>query len=267
MKTLSIILPSFRDSRITAAIESIRMFDDESTVRIIVIDGGSDEALVTNIRRLLTEEDILISERDEGIFDALNKGLERVNTPYVGWIGSDDLYSGEVRASDVTGALKTNEIFVASLYVTAGTRIRRLNRSVLSAKGLIKYGLHNPHYSTFGHASLFCAHRFDIKSISADIGYFLDVFSSSRRILHTEKVAVLQEEGGFSTGSVGRSITINRSAFEHYRERGNAVTALLSVFLKMGYKVFSLALYSVFPRYWDKQFPSAAIIQARTNKK
>lgn len=267
MKTLSIILPSFRDGRITAAIQSIRMFDDVSTVRIIVIDGGSDEALVSSIQRLLTDEDILISERDEGIFDALNKGLERVDTPYVGWLGSDDLYSGEVKASEVIGALKTNEIFVASLYITAGTRIRRLTRSVFAAKGLTKYGLHNPHYSTFGNASLFCAHRFDVKSISADIGYFLDVFSSSPRILHTEKVATLQEEGGFSTGSVGRSITINRAAFEHYRERSNAVTALLSVFLKMGYKVISRVRYSVFPRHWDKQFPSAANIVAHASKK
>ena len=255
-KQISIILPSFRDRRILSAIKSIRMFDDLSTVRIIVIDGGSDEQLIGDVRLALNPDDVLVSERDKGIFDALNKGLDRVNTPYVGWLGSDDLFTGEVRASEVVSALHICQIYVASLYITSRMRIRRLTRSYFSANGLIRFGLHNPHYSTFGHADLFCAYRFDIASISADIGYFLDVFSNSPSVRSTPKVATLQEEGGFSTGSSMRSVAINRSAYEHYRKRSNGLVALLSVALKMGHKMTSRLIYSIFPRYWDHKYPS-----------
>lgn len=231
------------------------MFDDLSTVRIVVIDGGSDELLVADIRSALATGDVLVSEQDDGIFDALNKGLDRVNTPYVGWLGSDDLFTGDVKASEVVSALQTCQIYVASLYITSRMRIRRLTRSYFSAIGLTRFGLHNPHYSTFGHADLFCAYRFDTASISADIGYFLDVFSSSPSVRSTPKVATLQEEGGFSTGSSMRSVTINRSAYKHYRKHSNGLVALMSVALKMGHKVMSRLIYSIFPHYWDQKYP------------
>ncbi len=41
-KRLSIILPSYNDSRIERAIQSIRHFDDLKTVRIVVIDGDAN---------------------------------------------------------------------------------------------------------------------------------------------------------------------------------------------------------------------------------
>ena len=75
---LDIIILSFNDPRIFKAIESVRLFDDIDAVRIIVIDGGSDIDLVESIQSLLADHDILIVEEDDGIFDALNKGLKKL---------------------------------------------------------------------------------------------------------------------------------------------------------------------------------------------
>jgi len=257
-KQISIILPSFRDNRILLAIKSIRMFDDVSAVRIIVIDGGSDTTLVDEIRTALNNDDILVAEPDQGIFDALNKGLERVNTPYVGWIGSDDLFTGEVLASEVIHTLRNHDVFVASQYLVAGRRIRRLTQSFFAGHGLVRFGLHNPHYSTFGRAELFCKYKFALKNISSDIGYFLNVFAEDIKIAYTNKIAMLQEEGGFSTQSKLRSIAINRSAYHHYREHNGPILSTICVFLKVGYKVLSLILFKLAPEYWDQKYPKVA---------
>lgn len=77
-KNLSIIIPSFNDLRILRAIESVRRFDDVGQASIVVVDGGSKPEVVAKIAEYLTADDILISEPDKGIFDALNKVLQRV---------------------------------------------------------------------------------------------------------------------------------------------------------------------------------------------
>jgi glycosyltransferase len=256
-RTISVILPSFRDARILTAIASIRMFDDISAVRIIVIDGGSDDPLVQSIKNALTDDDILVSEPDLGIFDALNKGLERVSTPYVGWLGSDDLYSGQVLASEVVGELETSELFISSLILFRGDRVRRLTHSLPSSWGLARFGLHNPHFATFGRADLLCKFRFEVGNISADIEYFLEVFMEKPQVASTNRIGLLQGDGGFSTQSFKHSINVNRSVYHIYTKRSIRVVAAASVLIKVGYKLASLAYYKVRRTRWPSQFPLA----------
>ncbi len=90
---LSIIIPSFQDARILNTIRSVQRFDDLGCVEIIVVDGGSDGALLARCKALLTDKDTLISEPDKGIFDAFNKGLRVVAGDCIGWLGSDDIFS------------------------------------------------------------------------------------------------------------------------------------------------------------------------------
>lgn len=252
---LSIILPSFCDERIVQTISSIRLFDDIDTVRIIVIDGGSSAELVARIEPLLGDRDVLVSEPDKGIFDGLNKGLDLVETPYVGWIGSDDLFTGAVTASEVVSQLEHHDLYVAPLYITRGMSVVRKTHAWPCARGLASWGLHNPHYSTFGRSRLLCSERFQIGDISADIDYFLRVFARKPRIAITDRVALLQAEGGFSTKGFGRSLRVNRSVFRTYARRGNFVSAVLSVCLKLGYKAAGVALYKVLRRQWPDDFP------------
>lgn len=251
---ISIILPSFRDPRIITAIASVRIFDDINSVRIIVIDGGSDQKLLNQISQKLLSKDILVAEPDKGIFDALNKGLDRVDTPFVGWLGSDDLFSGAVKASDVTQALADNDLFVGSQYMISGLRIKRFTRASYSGHGLVRYGLHNPHYSTFGRATCLCSRRFDTDNIASDIGYFLDVFSGNPRVVTTDRVAVLQEEGGYSNSSKIKTLLVNHAAFKYYKKMNGWPLAVISIAIKIGYKIISLIRYKIKPDRWDNEF-------------
>jgi glycosyltransferase len=261
---ISVILPSFRDPRILDAIASVRAFDDIETCRIIVIDGGSAQDLVTQIAATLTPLDTLVSEKDQGIFDALNKGLDRVQTPYVGWIGSDDLYTGSVRASDVVGQLETSDLFIAPLFIVRGSRIVRKTHAWPSAHGLASLGLHNPHYSTFGRFSLLGAERFEVGDVSADIDYFLRIFKHKPRVSSTNKVALLQAEGGFSNSSLRKTLSVNRHAYQAYSRRTNSLTAIASIAIKLSYKIFGVGYYKLRRSYWHDLFPDLhAIIDNR----
>lgn len=59
----------------------------------IFIDGGSTDETLEIIRKRLRPGDTLVSERDEGISDAMNKGIQRAQGEFVAILHSDDWFS------------------------------------------------------------------------------------------------------------------------------------------------------------------------------
>ena len=245
-KRLGLILPSFNDIRIGQAIESIRRFDDANCVKLFVIDGGSSPEVCDIIRPLIREGDVFIHERDRGIFDALNKGLELCDTEFIGWLGSDDLFTGQVPSSEVLKSLAENDLFVANLAIFSDGRVRRLTHAWPSAMGLVRFGLHNPHYATFGRADLFKSERFSLQLMGADIAYFIRLFARKPRVDWTSCVGTLQCAGGFSNASCSRTWHINWQLLQIYGAATHPVIAPFAVLVKIGYKIWSSMYYMLF---------------------
>lgn len=59
-------------------------------VEFIVIDGGSADGTVDIIKRHDLEIDYWVSEKDNGIFDAMNKGVSVAQGEWILFLGSDD---------------------------------------------------------------------------------------------------------------------------------------------------------------------------------
>ena len=58
----------------------------------IVIDGGSSDQTLKIIRKYEDKIDYWLSEKDLGIYDAFNKGMQLCQGDYLGFINSDDVY-------------------------------------------------------------------------------------------------------------------------------------------------------------------------------
>lgn len=61
-------------------------------VEHIIIDGDSRDNTLRIIKKYSNKIDYWISEKDEGIYDAMNKGLRLANGSYIGILNSDDFY-------------------------------------------------------------------------------------------------------------------------------------------------------------------------------
>lgn len=62
-------------------------YDD---VEYIVIDGGSTDGTIDLIRRYEDSIDTWLSEPDDGVYDAMNKGIERATGDMIGLVNADD---------------------------------------------------------------------------------------------------------------------------------------------------------------------------------
>ena len=62
-------------------------------IEYIIIDGGSNDGTVDIINKYRDKIDKIIIENDNGIWDAMNKGLKIANGDIVGFLNSDDTYN------------------------------------------------------------------------------------------------------------------------------------------------------------------------------
>jgi len=92
---VSIITPCFNSaSTIEETIESVRQ-QTYPDIEHIVIDGKSDDGTVDLIKENRQDIDVFISEKDAGIYQAINKGLKKSTGDILGILNSDDVYQAE----------------------------------------------------------------------------------------------------------------------------------------------------------------------------
>lgn len=60
----------------------------------VVIDGASRDGTLARLQAHAGQLGVLVSEPDRGIYDALNKGIQRASGDVVGFLHADDLYAG-----------------------------------------------------------------------------------------------------------------------------------------------------------------------------
>ncbi len=91
---VSIITPSYNGAQfVERSIQSvIRQREDGVQLEHLIIDGGSTDGTLEIFERYAADIDVLLSERDRGPADAINKGLRRATGDVVAWLNTDDWY-------------------------------------------------------------------------------------------------------------------------------------------------------------------------------
>jgi glycosyltransferase involved in cell wall biosynthesis len=79
------------DKTIEDAIKSV-LSQSYSNIDYVIIDGGSSDKTVTIINEYKEQLGYFISEKDKGIYDAMNKGIYAAKGDVIGILNSDDLY-------------------------------------------------------------------------------------------------------------------------------------------------------------------------------
>lgn len=99
---ISIITPVFNAvETLEKTILSVINQTIDAELEYILIDGGSTDGSLEIIDRYIDQISIFVSEKDKGVYDAMNKGIQQAAGNVIGIINADDWY--------VEDALKTVE--------------------------------------------------------------------------------------------------------------------------------------------------------------
>ena len=106
MKRLfSIIIATYNsENYLRRTLESI-ISQDFTDYEILIVDGGSKDGTLAIVARYGDTISVCISEPDNGIYDAWNKGIKRARGQWIMFVGSDDLL--------LPGALSTYAQFLS----------------------------------------------------------------------------------------------------------------------------------------------------------
>ena len=89
---ISIITPTFNSEKyLERCIKSIQS-QDYNSIEHIIVDGDSNDETINIIKKYQNNKTILVSEKDNGIWDAMNKGLKIASGDIVCFLNSDDYY-------------------------------------------------------------------------------------------------------------------------------------------------------------------------------
>jgi tetratricopeptide (TPR) repeat protein len=80
----------------------------------IIIDGGSNDGTLNIIEKYADEIDYYLSERDRGLYHAMNKGLALASGDYILILNSDDWYETECVKALVEAKLNIGTSFVSA---------------------------------------------------------------------------------------------------------------------------------------------------------
>ena len=131
--------------------DTLRSVEEQthSEIEHIVIDGASTDGTASIVRREGRRVSRLISEPDQGIYYAMNKGLALATGEMVGFLNADDTYGGGETVSyiaratvDCPDAVFGDLVYVDSLDVK---RVVRRWKSGQYAPGRLRFGWMPPH--------------------------------------------------------------------------------------------------------------------------
>lgn len=155
---ISIITVCYNSAKtIKETLESVKN-QSYHDIEYIVIDGGSSDETVSIIKNY---EDIIsnwVSEKDKGLYDAINKGIEKATGDYVGIINSDDTFFSIDTIKEVAEFLMKNteiDAIIGDIVQHKNSKIIRKYSSKKWNPEKLKVGFMPPHPSIFIKRELF----------------------------------------------------------------------------------------------------------------
>lgn len=218
-----------------------------NNIEHIVIDGNSNDGTQKILEKCSNRLKYWISEDDNGIYDAMNKGLKQATGEVVGILNSDDFYFDDQVISKVVNAFLDIKIDA-----TYGDLIFVDPRNTL--KTVRTYSSEKWHPNKFAKGYMPAHPTFFVRrKYYEEYGYFETDYSIAAdyemliRLLYVHKLnymylpmkMVKMRKGGVSSNGIKSNFTLNNEIIRACRKHG-IKTSAIKIYPKYFRKIFEL---------------------------
>ena len=244
---ISLITVSFNSAgTIRDTIRSVQS-QDYHNIEYIVVDGNSKDATLEIVQSAGGVVDKWISEPDQGIYDAMNKGLKMATGDVVGIINSDDFYFNEQVVSKVAAAFSDQTVDAAfgDLVIVDPVDLRKVVRTYSSkswypdkfARGFMPahptFFVRRKYYEKYG---LF---KTDYK-IAADYEMLIRLlYVHKLKYQYLPMTMVVMRKGGVSSRGLHSNVILNREIHKACKDNG-IYTNYAMIYSKYIFKLFEI---------------------------
>ncbi len=219
-------------------------------IEYLVIDGGSTDGTVTTIQEWTGRfggRMHWISEPDQGLYDAMNKGIRLATGDVIGLLNSDDYYTSPYILERVAEVLaeETLDAVYGDIHFVHPERLDRCCRyysSRLFRPSWMRLGFMPAHPSFY--AKRACYEQFGLYDTSYKIGADFElllrfIFKNGIRTRYLPMDFVTMRTGGVSTSGMRSRIRIMREHLRAFHDNG-IYTNIFLLSMRYVYKLTEL---------------------------
>ena len=192
---------------ITKCVESV-IGQKHEDIEYIIIDGRSTDSTLQIINNYRSSINVLVSEPDKGIYDAMNKGIKMATGQIIGTLNADDCFADADVLSAVAQTFEATDaeaVYGNLVYVHPNGKIKRKWNSKKCGANSFNRGFMPPHPTFYCKRELFEKFGFYSLQFGSAADYELMVrFMHQHKIknFYLNKVMVIMQDGGVSNKSL-----------------------------------------------------------------
>ena len=194
------------DKTLEKTINSV-VSQDYKNIEYIIIDGGSNDNTLNIINKYKDNITTIVSEKDKGIYDGINKGIKKATGDIISLIHANDTFVDKEVISKIVNFFKNNssfDIILADLAFKKNLDDSKISR-YYSAKNfkpwMLRIGFSPPHSSAFFRSEVFKKiglYQTNFK-IAGDFEYFVRCFLKYKlKFNYLNECLVYMSTGGTS---------------------------------------------------------------------
>lgn len=207
----------------------------------IIFDGGSTDDTVEIIELNISSNSRLITGRDSGIYDAMNKAVGFCTGDILLFLNSDDMLVDENVVSNVVRQFQDTGAHILCAGIKyfdrdPGTKIVRTWMPKEFSKGRIASGWHPPHPGFFCRTSIFreLGGFNTVYRIVADFDFMIRACSAYHNNVHiSDLVATYMRVGGASDGGLTSTIRNNLDVCDSLKANGFKVSKIVYIIKRL----------------------------------
>lgn len=245
---ISIVTICFNcEETIRDTIESV-LSQSHTDTEYIIVDGLSTDSTMGIVNQYKNRISSIISEPDEGIYDAMNKGINAASGEIVSILNADDFFEDAHVLKQVVEAFekhKNADMVFGDVVFSAVENLKKIVRYYSSKnfrRWKLRFGWMPPHPATFIKRKVYLKYglfKLGYK-IAADYEMFVRLlYVKQLNYCRIDSILVRMRIGGVSTSGLRNSILLNREIVKACRANG-LYTNLLLVMSKLPFKLLEL---------------------------